>query len=733
MLMKKNLVIVESPAKAKTINKFLGNQFSVKASMGHVRDLPKNSFGIDTSNDFRPTYVVLSNKKDVVKKLKNEAKKADKIFLAPDPDREGEAIAWHLSEILDKDMSTIYRVTFNEITKKAVLQAFRSPGKLDANKINSQQARRLLDRIVGYKISPFLWRKVAGGLSAGRVQSVAVKLIYDREKEIEAFQSEEYWTIQAEFKKDDICFLSALSKIHHKKPEIKNETAAKKLCEEIERQKTYHVSRIKESVKEKNSPPPFITSTLQQTAGARLRWPVGKTMQVAQQLYEGIELGESGPTGLITYMRTDSFRVSKEFQKETLDYISQNFGNDYVPHKPNIFRSKKGAQEAHESIRPTLLKKPEELKEFLNNDHFQLYSLIWQRYVASQMSPSKQKTVTAEVTGGHFLFTTSATTILFDGYLCVLKDDSSNSESFKNNENSRNNIFPDVKKGDSCEVLKTIPEQHFTKPPARYTEATLVRALEEKGIGRPSTYAPIIQTIIRRNYVRKDTGKLIPTELGNIVTELLTKTFEAIINVKFTAEMEQKLDEIETGKCSWVDVLKDFYQPFITHLISVQKKIKGPREMVTQSDITCEKCGKNMVVKRSRLGKFLACPGFPNCKNVKEFDYDEQGRIIVLLPEKTGKTCPSCGKNMIVKNGRFGKFLACENYPQCRHTEPLPTGYRCPREGCSGDVVKKFSKRGRVFFGCSQYPDCHYMANSLAKVQDDINKKNEKETQSSKD
>ena len=422
---------------------------------------------------------------------------------------------------------------------------------------------------------------------------------------------------------------------------------------------------------------------------------------------------------------TDAFKISKEFQKETLDFIKQTYGHDYAPEKPNIYRSKKSAQEAHEAIRPTLLTPPDELAPFLNNDQFQLYLMIWQRYLASQMSPSRQKTVTAEITRSHFLFTTSATTILFDGYLSVLKDNFSSDEDSKNNNNGKTNIFPDIQKGDSLIILKTIPEQHFTKPPARFTEAMLVKALEEKDIGRPSTYAPIIQTIIRRNYIKKETGKLFPTELGVIVTELLMQTFHEIIDVQFTAEMEMKLDEIEAGKRVWYDVLKDFYDPFIKHLAEVQKTVKGPRETVTESEIPCEKCGKKMVVKRSRLGKFLACPGFPQCKNIKEFDYDEQGKISILVPAKTGKVCSKCGKNMIVKNGRFGTFLACEGYPQCKQTEPLPTGLQCPLEGCGGDIVKKFSKRGRIFFGCSHYPDCHYMANSLAKVQEDMNKNNE--------
>ncbi|MCK5706309.1 MAG: type I DNA topoisomerase [Candidatus Aureabacteria bacterium] len=724
--MKKYLVIVESPAKAKTINKFLGSEYTVKASMGHIRDLPKNNFGIDTAHDFKPSYNVLSNKKEIVKKLKNEAKKAEKVFLAPDPDREGEAIAWHLSEILGKNDSDVYRVTFNEITKKAVLNAFNSASKLDYNKIDSQQARRLLDRIVGYKISPFLWKKVAGGLSAGRVQSVAVDLICIREIEVKNFICEEYWTIQSEFKKEDIDFMASLAKINNKKPVIKNKIEADNLCDEIKSIDNFYVSNIKEVLKKKSAPPPFITSSLQQTAGARLRWPVGKTMQIAQQLYEGIDLGESGPTGLITYMRTDSFRTSKEFQEETLDYISKIFGKDFAPKKPNTFKSKKGAQEAHEAIRPTLLKRPDEIGSFLNNDQMLLYSLIWQRYLASQMTSSKQKTITAEISGKHFLFTTSTTIILFNGYLSVLKDDN-NSDSNKNGNGAKISQFPDVKTNDVLNLEKTIPEQHFTKPPARYTEATLVKALEDKGIGRPSTYAPIIQTIIKRNYVKRETGKLIPTELGTIVTELLTKTFDKIINVQFTAEMEVKLDEIETGKRTWTEVLKEFYQPFMDHLTDAQKNIKGPRETITESNIPCDKCGKNMVVKRSRLGKFLACPGFPSCKNIKEFDYDKEGNIVLVLPEKTDKLCTKCKKNMIVKNGRFGKFLACENYPKCKHTEPLPTGLKCPLVDCGGDIIKKFSKRGRIFFGCSNYPNCHYMANSLAKVQEALDKTNGKE------
>ena len=644
----KSLVIVESPAKAKTINKFLGPNYQVKSCWGHVRDLPKNKLGIDAENNFQPEYVAVRGRGRIIKDIRGAAKEVDRILLAPDSDREGEAISWHLAELLGSKES-IYRITFYEITKKAIRQAVKNPGRIDLNKVNAQQARRILDRIVGYKLSPLLWKKVGRGLSAGRVQSVAVRLICDREREIEKFVPQEYWLVIAKLSPglSGESFEARLEKVDSQKAKIDHESQVKKIVGELQGEK-FFVKRVEIKDKRRNPYPPFTTSYLQQEASHKLRFTVRRTMQVAQQLYEGLEVGEEGAVGLITYMRTDSMRLSAESQQEASNYIRDKFGPEFAPSQPPQYRSKKGAQEAHEAIRPTSIQRePEELKPFLSPEQYRLYKLIWTRFLASQMKPAILGITTVDVGAGRFVLRATGMRIKFKGFMAVYGE-----------KEEEEKALPKLEEGEKLNLLELRPEQHFTKPPPRFSEAALVKALEEEGIGRPSTYAPIISTIQERQYVEKTQGRFHPTELGGIVTTLLVTHFPEILDVKFTAHLEERLDGIEEGKVDWVKLLREFYDPFMLTLARADKEAKR--------------------VKRKEI--------------------------------PTDLTCPDCGGVVVIKTGRYGKFFSCSNFPKCRYTQSLTLGVKCPQEGCGGEVIERRSKKGRTFFGCNQFPQCKFMA-----------------------
>lgn len=719
----KSLVIVESPAKAKTINKILGKEFGVKASIGHVKDLPKKKLGVDVDKNFEPHYEIIPGKEKIIKELKSEAKKAERIYIATDPDREGEAIAYHIAEEVKppKNSKKIYRVTFHEITERAVKEAIQNPGEIDINKVEAQQARRILDRLVGYNLSPFLWRKVRRGLSAGRVQSVAVKLIVDREREIESFNKEEYWTIEAILspKTEGTQFWARLYKYNDslvinrdaeegKRFLITNAEAAQQIADEIN-DKEFYLSKIEKKLRKRSPSPPFITSTLQQEAARRLRFAAKKTMMIAQQLYEGIELGDEGSVGLITYMRTDSFRIAPEAQKWARDLIERKFGKDYIPEKPPHYKSKGSAQEAHEAIRPTYPdKSPEAVKKFLSKDQYNLYTLIWNRFIASQMSPAQLEQTTyiigvrGQESGGSDKgteFRASGTVIRFPGFMALY------TESKDEIEEEEGGILPSMKDNDILKQQEIKPVQHFTQPPPRYTEATLVKALEEKGIGRPSTYAAILSTIQDRKYVEKNEDRrFMPTELGIVVNDLLVEKFPELIDIGFTAKMEDELDEIENAKMKWVKVVKDFYKPFSRDLLEASKdtgKVK-PQDIPTEE--VCEKCGSPMAIKWGRHGRFLACTGYPQCKNTRPLEGGNGKQVAEQTV--TEDICEKCGSPMVIKSGRFGKFLACSKYPECKNTKPISTGVKCPLDG--GDIVERRSKRGKAFWSCSNYPECKF-------------------------
>jgi DNA topoisomerase-1 len=657
--MSKNLVLVESPAKSKTINKYLGSGFDVEPTMGHMVDLPGSKMGVDVKDDFKPTYEVLPQRRKTLSQIKKKAKKAGAIYLACDPDREGEAIAWHVSNQI-KNNKKILRVVFSEITKEAVKEAFDHPRPIDIKLVRAQQARRILDRIVGYSLSPILWRKVSKGLSAGRVQSVAVRLVVDREREIEKFVPKEYWELEADLKKrlsdsgrnklDEDKFTARLEKFENKKIEIKNKDKADRILNDLKRA-AYVVKNVKKSKKRRKPQAPFTTSKMQQEAFNKLGFPVSRTMRIAQDLYEGLDLGDEGSVGLITYMRTDSVNISKQAQGAAKDYILKEFGKEYYPANPNVYKSKKGAQEAHEAIRPTLpLREPASVKKYLNDTQYKLYNLVWNRFLSSQMTPSQYSVVSVDIEAAKYLFRASGSNLVFDGYLKMYGKDDSQSE----------NSLPHLKVGEELDLIKLKPSQHFTKPPARYSDASLVKALEEKGIGRPSTYAPIIYTIVMRNYVKRLRGYLQSTELGTMVTDLLMEHFPKIMDIGFTAAMEEELDEIEEGKIDWVKVLKDFYRPFQTNLDKAIERLKHFKKISLPTDQKCEKCGKPMVIKW----------------------------------------------------GRHGKFLSCSDFPNCRFAKTITTGVKCPREGCEGELVERRSSRG-TFYGCTKYPKCTYTARKL--------------------
>ena len=713
--MSKSLVVVESPAKARTIKKILGRDYIVESSVGHIRDLPTKELGVDIENAFRPKYVLIRGKGKVVKSLQSEARKVENIYLAADPDREGEAICWHLAEELKKTKKPIYRIIYNEITKSAILNAIENPGKIDMSLVDAQQARRVLDRLVGYQISPILWRSVKPGLSAGRVQSVAVRLICEREEEIEKFEPKEYWTLTATLTPVDVehLFSAKLHKIGSKKGEINNygfridEERAKELAADAKTE-SYVVEKVEKRERKQRPVPPFITSTLQQEASRKLRFAAKKTMFIAQQLYEGLEIGREGSVGLITYMRTDSTRVAQEAVQAARNHIENTYGAAYLPDRAVNYRSKKGAQDAHEAIRPTVpLRTPEELKSYLNTEQYRLYDLIWKRFIASQMKPAILDATTIDIKAGTYLFRATGSVIKFKGFRRIYmegKDDSTANE----NEASQENInLPTIKVGDALDLRKLEPKQHFTQPPPRYNEATLVKILEAKGIGRPSTYASILSTIQDRGYVTRERRQLAPTDVGRLVNALLIKGFENIIDVKFTAEMEEQLDTIADGKVEWSQTLGEFYPSFQTALQEAPDKMYEARKaMEEESEEKCDKCGSNMIIKWGRYGRFLGCANYPECKTIKSLNADDTSPP---EPELTDTECDKCGKPMVIRTSRVGgKFLSCSGYPKCKNAKPIPIGIDCPEAECDGYLGERRSRRGKVFYGCSNYPKCEF-------------------------
>lgn len=685
----KSLVIVESPAKAKTINRFLGADYVVKASMGHVRDLPETKLGVDIDHGFKPNYVIIKGKRKTVKALKEAASKAEAVYLAPDMDREGEAIAWHLATLIDKDGKKIRRVIFNEITEKAIKQAFANPTEIDMRKVNAQQARRILDRLVGYLVSPLLWRVVYRRTSAGRVQSVALRLICEREDEIAKFVPREYWTIEARFRsKAGQEFGAVLEKRDGKKVEIGDAAAAEEIAADVRKQ-TYRIARVERKRKRRNPKAPYITSTLQQDAARRLGFSARKTMLVAQELYEGVDLGEQERVGLITYMRTDSVRVADTAKQAARRFISQQFGEDYLPAKPHRFGKVKASQDAHEAIRPTNPeRKPEDLEPYLTKDQLELYRLVWERFLASQMAPALFDVTTIEIEGGPYLFKTSGSVRVFDGYQRIYSE-----------KEDKEVLLPGVEVDEEVSLEQVEPKRHETQPPPRYTEASLIKELEEKGIGRPSTYATIVSTILERNYVEKSKGSLIPTELGKTVLRILLTAFPDIFDVNFTARMEAELDKVESGDDDWLRVIRDFYEPFKKSLERANAMKADLRRSVEEmTDIKCDVCGSPMIKKWGRHGQFLACSAFPTCKNTKPLEEEHQVNAV----------CPECGGEMIIRTGRFGKFLACRRYPECKGTRPYTLGIKCPREGCDGEITERKTRKGRTFYGCQNYPKCDF-------------------------
>jgi len=680
------LIIVESPAKSKTIKKFLGNNYKVVASMGHIRDLPKSQLGVDIENDFEPKYINIRGKAPLINELKKEAKNCKKVFLATDPDREGEAISWHLAYLLDIPKKNLFRITFNEITESAVKNAIANPREIDMNLVDAQQARRVLDRIVGYQISPLLWKNVKKGLSAGRVQSVALKMIVDREEEIEKFIPEEYWSLTAKLEdsKSKKVFDAKFYGTKNEKIEITSKGQADKILTDLKKAK-YTVTSIKPGEKKRNPAPPFITSTLQQEASRKFNFGTSKTMMIAQQLYEGLEVKGYGTIGLITYMRTDSTRISSEAQEEAKRIIIEKYGSDFYPTTPNIYKSKKNAQDAHEAIRPSYISiTPDEVKSSLTNEQYKLYKLIWERFMASQMASAIYKTLSIDIDANNYLFKATGSQIKFPGFMTLYI------ESTDENTDEKDILLPALEEGQLLKEKELLPEQHFTQPPARYSEAGLVRALEEKGIGRPSTYAPTISTIIARGYVDREKKILYPTELGTIVTHLLTEHFKDIMDVAFTASMEENLDNVEEGEIRWKKIIRDFYKPFKETLDLAEEHIGKVELKYEESDVPCEKCGRMMVIKQGKYGKFLACPGFPECRNAKP------------IVEETKYHCPICqGKILVKKTKRGKKYYACENSQACKFMIwEAPTDEKCPN--CGNFMYKKGKK-----FICSNQ-DCNY-------------------------
>ena len=688
----KHLVVVESPAKAKTIERILGPDYKVMASMGHLRDLPKRTMGVDIENGFTPEYVNSTDRANVIKDLQKAANQCCDILLATDPDREGEAISWHLSKLLDVNPEDKVRIAFHEITPPAIREAIKDPEPIDLDRVDAQQARRVLDRLVGYKLSPWLWRQVYRGLSAGRVQSVATRLICEREEEIRAFVPVEYWSIEAMYKTEkNESFKAKLTQIDGKDAELHNGEETDAAVKGIEG-KEAEVTAVTKSRKQRKTKPPYTTSTMQQDAVNKLNFSSKKTMMLAQNLYEGVEIPGHGHVGLITYMRTDSTRISDEMIKQVRPYISETYGEDYLPAKPNVFSKSKEAQDAHEAIRPTSLSfPPSALTGILSRDQLRLYTLIWNRFIASQMAPQIQQSTSATLQCGIYTLKATGVHVLFDGFTIM--------QPSKKKDSEESDFLPPLKKGDIVKNTKVNGEQHFTAPPPRYTEASLIKTLEEKGIGRPSTYAPILDTIQKRRYVTKENKQFVPTEVGFKVTELLKKYFEGIINVDFTANLENWLDKIAEGKATYKKVMTDFYKVFAAELESANVEAeKDKKENQEVSDVTCEKCGAKMIVKMGRYGKYLACPNYPNCKNIKPYSLAEG-------PEEVSDVkCDACGTLMVYRTGPYGRYLKC---PSCGANKAIviDTGIVCPK--ChEGHMVQRRSHRGRIFYGCSRYPKC---------------------------
>ncbi|HLD30929.1 MAG TPA: type I DNA topoisomerase [Patescibacteria group bacterium] len=700
-----NLVIVESPTKAKTISRFLGKDFVVRSSFGHLRDLPQREMGIDIENDFKPHYVVPRKNQKIVTELKKFAGKAEYIYFASDEDREGEAISWHLAQILKPKKNQLKRIAFHEITEEAIFRAIENPREIDQNMVDAQQARRILDRLVGYEISPFLWKKITKGLSAGRVQSVAVRLIVEREEEIKKFVPEEYWDISGEFKKEkgEENITAKLNKINGEtldKFYIKSKDGADKILKDLDGS-LYSVKNIEKKETKRSPHPPFTTSTLQQEANRRLGFSAKQTMMLAQQLYEGVDLGSAGSVGLITYMRTDSLNLAEKFLEEAKSFISKSFGKEYSSAAPKKYTTKsKLAQEAHEAIRPTNVSNdPEKIKGYLNDNQYKLYNLIWRRAVASQMPEAVLTSTAIDIAAeknnlkDEYTFRANGLVVKFDGFLKV----------YGTNQET---ILPAFSLNEMLQLIGLTPTQHFTEPPSRYSDASLVKALEEYGIGRPSTYAPTISTIIERGYVEKiENRRLKPTDIAFVVNKVLEEHFPQIVDYQFTAKMENNLDEIAEGKKEWVPVISDFYGPFKENL---EKKYKEIKKVEEETDEKCEKCGAPMVIKMGRFGKFMACSGFPECKNIKSLK-KEGANGEEIAPETTDEKCDKCGAPMVIKMGRFGKFLSCSKYPECKNMKPIVKSTDIPCPQCKkGEIVEKKSKRGRIFFACNQYPDCKF-------------------------
>ncbi len=729
--MGKSLVIVESPAKARTINRYLGDAYDVKASMGHVRDLPKKSLAVDVDNGFEPTYEPIEDKKKIIGELKRAAKRADAVYIATDPDREGEAIGWHLVELLGLGSNRkpgvdtpVIRVSMEEITKDGVATAFDNTSEIDMDKVDAQQARRILDRLVGYKLSPLLWDKVRRGISAGRVQSVALRLVVDREREIEAFVSEEYWSLRAHLEAEEPpTFDAEVRRVDGEKIKIPDEKAALALLADlgstdakIERDDEdniialassgveWPITKVEAKERRRKPQPPFTTSQLQQAAARRLRFSVRKTMTLSQQLYEGIDVGEEGSVGLITYMRTDSTRVSAQSQQEAKEVITSKYGKDFALAKPRSFKAGKRAQEAHEAVRPTSVSRtPDDLKRYLDKDQHRLYELIWQRFTASQMADAVYDATSADIevkgaNGPTYLFRATGSLLKFPGFLAAYGDTEGDKDASR--------LLPPLKEGQVLNCLELRPRQHFTQPPPRFSEASLVRELERNGIGRPSTYADILSKLRNRQYVEVEERRFRPTELGTVVVDLLVESFDRIMDIEYTAKVEDRLDRIESGEEDWAGALDRFWKRFTKELSKAEAEMRDIKREEEETDEVCEKCGKPMVIKWGRFGRFVACTGYPECKNTKQLKKD--GEIAETVePEPTGEDCPKCGKPLIRRTGRFGPFVGCSGFPDCRYIQPKTTGVKCPQ--CSkGELVEKRTRKGRTFFGCDQYPDCDF-------------------------
>ncbi len=695
--MAKHLVIVESPAKAKTLSRYIGNDYLVMASLGHIRDLPKKNLGVDIEHDFLPEYILIPERKKLVAELQQSAKDMESVLLAADPDREGEAICWHLSKILEKYNQNIHRVMFNEITKKAVQNAFLNLGQIDQDKIKAQQARRILDRLVGYLISPLLWKKVGRGLSAGRVQSIAVRLICEREKEIKDFNPEEYWTITASLEASNPpVFTANLVKIADIKVKVENKEQAGTIVNDLN-SLPFTLKDIAVKAKTKNPPPPYITSTLQQDAFRLRRFSVKKTMVLAQHLYEGLEIGGRGHVGLITYMRTDSVRISSDAMNSARDFIQNNYSDAYIPEKPRVYKNKKQTQDAHEAIRPTSFDlPPEQVKPFLNNDDYRLYTMIWNRFIASQMSPALIEETSFDIRAGKYQFKAKGEVIKFDGFLKLYQKQDKEEKT-----DEKDKTLPKAEAGEILKLHDIESKQNFTQPPPRYTEGSLVKELEARGIGRPSTYAPIIATIQGRTYVIKEHGKFIPTELGLFVNDYLVENFPELMEFEFTASFEEILDHISEGQQDWQLYLKSCYTLLKNNLDKAMKE-ESIKPKGIPSEENCPECGKPLVIKEGRYGRFKACTGYPDCT----YKQSITKKKATPLDEK----CPECGSQLVLRHGKYGPFTACSNYPECKYIkkESKNTGIACPEEGCGGTIIQKKTRKGKIFFGCSNFPKCKY-------------------------